>query len=416
MQLLWKNKYITRSILSSFISFFGDTIFYLAMITFASTTENPTIAIMLVSLSEMIPRMIEFIVSHFATQTRFKFYALLITDIAKFTLYLFITAIFYSEQASSLFFVIVVINFVSDLFGKYRNGLNISLFTSNVPENMYQDVNAVEQFGYQLINMIALLLGGFLVAFIPFGYFAFFNALLFLLAALIMFGTRKYIVEPNKSNTEKISLKDNLKLSLNLLIEKEHVLKYIIYFAFLNAILSSLAPIFDMLVAQNKAMIIGSYSITISLLSSSILLGFLIGNIFSKYLLKNPDNLDKFFKLSFILVLFIIVIALFKNTILLLSFNVIFGITVGAITPMLMTIILKSFEDKFLSVIIGIMNSLLGVLVPLLNISLIILAGTFSVNVSLIVLVVLVLALLEGSFTIIFSFNDRLSHKRNKVL
>lgn len=70
MNTFIRNKEFRWITLSDWISVFGDSVFYLAFISFATTLENSTLAISFVTLSEMIPDTISFVFGYICDRTK----------------------------------------------------------------------------------------------------------------------------------------------------------------------------------------------------------------------------------------------------------------------------------------------------------------------------------------------------------
>lgn len=398
MKAVLSNKIARSFVGSSFISFFGDTIFYLAMVTFAATTPNPSFAITAVTFSESIPRILDVVCSHYAQQTKRKYGLLILADFLRAAMYSVIAIMFFTGVAEKTFLVIVVINFISDMLGKYRNGLDIALFTTNVSQELFQPINTLEQFGYQLINVFALLLGGIILSFLSYGAFASVNAATFILAALIMISIHAKIKVPATEATQKIGLFPGLKNTIVILKQKPIIFQNIALFAFLNASLSTMSPIAQLQIAHHPKMVIGSYSFTVALITGSVLVGFLLGNLVSKPAQKIFHNSTTQLRLAILLLILAIGSIETFNAWIIVVLQVGFGLSIGAATPSFMTELMTSFEPDELTVVAGFMNSMVGLATPVLSMTLMLVASTASVNVALIVFAICALAVFSTKY------------------
>lgn len=61
MNLLLKNRIYRFITYSDILSVIGDSLFYLAFLTYASTLENSAIAISIISISESLPEIFQYL-------------------------------------------------------------------------------------------------------------------------------------------------------------------------------------------------------------------------------------------------------------------------------------------------------------------------------------------------------------------
>lgn len=65
-----KNREFRWITMSDWFSVIGDSIFYLALINFASTLSNPALAISLVTISETLPDALSFVAGYLCDKTK----------------------------------------------------------------------------------------------------------------------------------------------------------------------------------------------------------------------------------------------------------------------------------------------------------------------------------------------------------
>lgn len=85
-----KNREFRWITMSDWFSVIGDSIFYLALINFASTLSNPALAISLVTISETLPDALSFVAGYLCDKTKKKYIADIICAFLRAALYIII--------------------------------------------------------------------------------------------------------------------------------------------------------------------------------------------------------------------------------------------------------------------------------------------------------------------------------------
>lgn len=367
MRELFKDRMVFSLLLSTLISFIGDNMFYIAMATFAANAPNAKLAITAVTASEMIPKMLQVLGSHFAVLTNKKYEKLLVLDIIRAFLYLMVSGLFLTGQAYTFLLVIVLINFISDNLGQYRSGLTLTLLVAVVPKTLYQAINVFENFVFQLLNILIMLTTSFLILFIDLSQFAFINALTFLASASFIFYYRHDLKGVNEPTEEK-SLTTNIAKAIRLLFVHPVMLRIVVQSSLVMLFPALLLPLFQMWLSEHAYLIIGNYAFSLSLYSTGTIVGYLFGVVIANQLTPISNRLRILIILGFLTLSGEVISLIFNSHFLFLAINVLLSLLVGILFPLVTTYVMMITDEEQIPIIMGLLGSITGVLQPLLAI------------------------------------------------
>lgn len=388
MSIFIKNKDFQLLASSGFISTIGDKLFYIALLTYVSTFSNPTLAIGLVSISELLPAILASYLGYQADRTYNRFSSLCFSSIIRSGLYLLIGLSFILIQRQwELLLIAVVCNFISDLFGQFTTSSLIPLTVSSVGTEQYNEAVGFTNGISQLITLLAQFFGASLLLFLSYQNLALINAgtFLFSLFFLLLFFKRNRLLRVNQSiqaeNSEKVPFFSTLKTNFIRLKKEQTLFPVVLSIIILNACLTSISSLLQMLIATNIQMVIGTYSFTIAIIGCVITSGMALGSLIGSKLLKDY-SLTKLLIWDLIL-LFVFFSSLFLVN-LYLSLFLLFPITflIGVAIPKLSAWVVSIVPQSELGNSIGIINSLLTGAAPFFSLIIISLASVFHIYVS----------------------------------
>ncbi|MGL4523192.1 MAG: MFS transporter, partial [Bacilli bacterium] len=193
MPELLRNSIFTKLFLSQSISSFGDSMYYISLLTFASTSSNPSLAIMIVTLSEVLPQLLSPFISTYADRTKNFVIGMISADFIRFLLYGCVTFFIGYEPTLLILLTICTFNFVSDLLGTYSGGIGLYVLKHVVREDQLVAANGIWSSSTHIITLFGRLTGGGLLLLFGFQLFAAINAFTFLLCGLIILGIQKQL-------------------------------------------------------------------------------------------------------------------------------------------------------------------------------------------------------------------------------
>lgn len=368
-----KNREFRWITISDWISVFGDSIFYLAMISYAATFEKNSIAITLITISETLPDILSCITGYLGDRTKNKIRADLLSSLIRAIIYMIIAVLFIIIHGWSLLLIIALLNIISDLFGVYSDNLRFPEIYAIVPEEEYESSAGFSAAGYYLFDAIAKMSGGIVLIILNYRYelFSLLNALTFLLAGLCLFKVKKSVeIKINKLEKDEINENNksnfikNFILACKELINNKPVFKIIVCIIIWNGLLFSLLPVTYVLIANNNSLLIKNFALTISIINFVSLCGLILGNCIGSIVFSNT----KLYKL-----LSYGTITLFVTTTIIVSFQIelmlfcflILNFIEGALSIKFNKFLFSNQKYKNLGISVGITNTALTITTPI---------------------------------------------------
>lgn len=180
MNVFRKNKIFRQLSLANVLSIAGDSLFYLALVTYASQLKQYSLIISIIALLETLPNLLESLSGYFSDQTKYRFQWLIVSGFIRGILYCFVGILFASSwQAWLIICVTISINFVSDCFGTFSNSLRIPIIRRICTNDELEEALGLTNSFGQIIRFIAQFLGAALLALVSYSGLAYLNAISF---------------------------------------------------------------------------------------------------------------------------------------------------------------------------------------------------------------------------------------------
>ncbi|UNT54303.1 hypothetical protein [Lysinibacillus capsici] len=424
---LFKDHILRKIVLSASLSKIGDILYYIALMTYASSLPNYKLAIALVTFSETLPSILSFFTGALADKTKNKINVIFLTTSIRIAIYILVGIAIGFDTGITILIIIVILNFISDFIGEYEDGLYIPILVSSIKdENKLESILGYYQAIINVANLLGQSLGAFLIIYLTYSYLSYLNSFTFLLSLIIVFlikGTLKnnlneYYDKNEISFEKKADLKggkiDKTKQlfidifnTLKNLKNNQLIFSEIMIVSILNGLLAAISPLILIKITENKEMLIASTtSTTLSVIMVTLTIATLLGNTLGVSLLKNFNCL-KIIQLIILFVGSLFTILLFDSLILILInlFAVMFFVAV--VTPKLTAEIINNLDPEFLATNIGILNTILTIIGPII---------TMTIS-SIIIIVSLEIILLSiiGITLIMFLITIRITRKNNII-
>lgn len=373
MNLLLKNKIYRFITYSDILSVIGDSFFYLAFLTYASTLENSAIAISIISISESLPEVFSMFTGVYADKVKDKAKADIYSNFLRMFIYFFVAISFLIFKNLTLVIIVSIFNLFSDIVGTFSDTLRFPIIYAILEKKDFDKSVGISMFCYYSFDFLAKFIGAIVIVLLNYNYFVLsnINALTFFVAGLIMLKVyRKLKVKMDKfeetkedgeKEDEKIdfSLKKNLK-NVKKLFKNENIKKSIIFSCLISAINAPVLPIIYVCISNNDFYIFGLETVKIlSILNVVVLLGVILGNLvitkdilWSKYLQKII-----FFQLFCIILSFLNILFLKEiiTTCILLFFV---SLNNGLIFPIISGVLMNNQEYGKLASTVGFLNTI----------------------------------------------------------
>lgn len=369
MDIFLRNTNYRKFSLASWLSSAGNILFYLALMTYASRLKNYSLALSLIAITESLPNLIQSLSGYLADRTKNKYHVIVWLAIIRIALYLLVGLLFATNISGwNLVLLVIGLNFISDLSGKYSGGLQTPLIVSLVGENEMSEAQGFTNGISQLITMIAQFAGSGLLLFMSYSGLAIVNAITFLVAGIIYanigMNVKKQEVnkQPEEVNTQKFGA--TIVSSLKQVKQANGLLTIVLVIALLNGLLSTVEPLISIVLAGNKNMLIGNYSFTIAVVSTVAAIGMASGSTIGTKIFKNT-SLFLIVLADTIATITLAIAIIYGNIFASLFCLTILGFLAGIVSPKLLQWLVTTVDRKILSSSVGLLNTILVMAGPL---------------------------------------------------
>lgn len=403
MHTFIKNKNFRKISIADFLSTAGDTLFYLAFITYASKLPNYSLALSLIAISESIPKLFDTFGGYLADKTKNKLRVIFLLAIIRFFLYLSVGILFISKiNQWKLVIIILIINFISDTIGSYSSGLTTPLIVNLIDADKFGEAMGFTNGINQSISMIAQFIGAGLLIFISYSTLSFINSLTFLIAGILYITVKNDNMKDSIEDVNDNNIIKTAKISY-IQIKKQHGLLFnVSIIALLNGILGAIGALLPIVIAGNsKNMIIYNYSFTIAIIGVIVSIGAILGSILGQNLFKNIS--------IFILVIIALdfsiattITSLLTNIYTILLTYFLLSFTVSSASIKMSQWVVSSIDHKILSSTVGFLNTIIMIATPITTSIFTSISGIFNITAALISLTI------TQFFVLIISINVKL--------
>ncbi|MDF7639871.1 MFS transporter [Lactobacillus sp. ESL0791] len=388
MDIFLKNKNYRKVTFASWLSSAGDTLFYLALMTYASNLKNYALALSLISISESVPRLIESLSGYFADKTQNKFKMIIWLAVIRFVLYMIVGGLFASNLAGwNLVLMVIGINFISDISGMYSGGLQTPIIVDLVGENEIAEAEGFTGGISSMITLVAQFAGSGLLLIMSYSTLAIVNALTFLAAGLLFANVavsyRKEHYAQTSQETNDKNFGTTIAYAFKQVKKASGLLTIVLVVALMNGILDTIEPLTTIVIAGNKqTMALGSYSFTIALIGAVASIGIALGSAVGTKIFKKTS----IFAISLADIIFAAA-ALFavicRSIIMFIVFLAFLGFFAGTASPKLTQWLVTAVDRNILASSIGLLNTILAMVGPLMTTIFTSIAGTINVDYAL---------------------------------
>lgn len=419
MHVYLKNRKFRQLATAGIFSTVGDKMYYLAMLTFVSTLPNAALAIGLVTASELIPQLFSSYTGYRADRTHKVARNLIWADLIRAGLYVMVGLLFFSSIAEWIVLIgIVGLNFLSDFTGSYASGLRLPLIVKVTGKEEYPQASGFNQGISQIVGLASQFITASLLLVVSYSFLAWTNAASFLFSCFIML---RFFSQSPQLKTKPIPQVEqgdkgkgyipNLKSSFSALRKENRLFGVIVAIIILNAMLSSLIPLIQMIVVSApEEMVIRSYPFTIAILSTVISVSLATGGLFGTKVFKQMP-LQQLLMLCLMFTVLFYPALFMQNMLIILPLLAPVCFLVGSIIPKLSGWIVSVVDESKLGTTVGIINTLLVGLAPLTTFLLVTLSAVASPFLTVAALFVISLALMAYQLR-----NSRMEKKNKQVV
>ena len=409
MNIFLKNKLYRLFTISSAFGNAGRTLFDIAFIIYATNLPNPELAVSIVSIATTLPYIISFILGYFADQTKDKYNRILSTRFYQFLLFsLFALVCIYGVQWW-IFIVLVFVNVVADILGGYNSYLSMSINTRLVRKEQLSEALAFISSINNTISLGGKAVGVFILGLLSYNYsyFGMLNAVLFLIAFLILAKYKKLMKEKIGSfkvdNKEKVSTKRFLKDTIEnfkILREIKKIYNFVLLFLGMNFYSSAMFALLLVILVKNDSLLFGNVAYTITLLEIVEVLSTIVGGVYQISFYKNMSLRNNAILEIILFIMYVGNLLILQNKFILVILTVIIGYFAGISNPKLDALILQSVPEEKQTSIYSIFSTVITISVPIGTTVILFFANAISASFALYSLLLLLVTVLIYSFKV----------------
>lgn len=409
MNIFLKNKLYRLFAISSAFGNAGRTLFDIAFIIYATSLPNPELAVSIVSIATTLPYIISFILGYFADQTKDKYNRILSTRFYQFLLFsLFASVCIYGVQWW-IFIVLVFVNVVADILGGYNSYLSMSINTRLVRKEQLSEGLAFISSINNTISLAGKAVGVFVLGLLSYNYsyFGMLNAVLFLIAFLIL---AKYKNEMKAEigsfkvdNKEKVSTKRFLKDTIEnfkILREIKNIYNFVILFLGMNFYSSAMFALLLVILVKNETLLFGNVAYTITLLEIVEVVSTIAGGVYQISFYKNMSLRNNAILEIILFIMYVGNLLMLQNKFILVILTVIISYFEGISNPKLDALILQSVPEEKQTSIYSIFSTVITISVPIGTTVILFFANAISASFALYSLLLLLIIVLMYSFKV----------------
>ena len=409
MNIFLKNKLYRLFTISSAFGNAGRTLFDIAFIIYATSLLNPELAVSIVSIATTLPYIISFILGYFADQTKDKYDRILSTRFYQFLLFLLFALVCIYGVQWWIFIVLVFVNVVADILGGYNSYLSMSINTRLVRKEQLSEGLAFISSINNTISLAGKAVGVFVLGLLSYNYsyFGMLNAVLFLIAFLIL---AKYKNEMKAEigsfkvdNKEKVSTKRFLKDTIEnfkILREIKKIYNFVILFLGMNFYSSAMFALLLVILVKNETLLFGNVAYTITLLEIVEVVSTIAGGVYQISFYKNMSLRNNAILEIILFIMYVGNLLMFQNKFILVILTVIIGYFEGISNSKLDALILQSVPEEKQTSIYSIFSTVITISVPIGTTVILFFANAISASFALYILLILLILVLVYSFRV----------------
>lgn len=366
MRKILNNKLYLKVLVSDLISNFGDTLYFIALMTYVTEIKDSNLAISIVNISETVPILFTIFFGIIADKTLNKVGMIIKTLWIRVILYLLVAVVMNFKASIIVVILASIVNLIADTLGQFENGLFYPISNRIVKKSDREETMAFRQTVTSTMNIVNQSLGAFLITILSFFHLALINSLTFAISLLIMLAIKNqindyYDEQTSSSKTSKFDFKasfseiiSNLKLSIHNLFSIGNMKTALLVIPILNGSLAILTPLVVVNLSKSSTLTIINSATTISLLGISTISGGILGGalILINKKFKNL-SIGTLLKMNLMTVLLSFVAFYSQSIYLIILTSFLSSMFVSALNPKMGAIIFNNIDETKLATIFG---------------------------------------------------------------
>ncbi|HEV0548487.1 TPA: MFS transporter [Streptococcus pneumoniae] len=396
MKVFLQNRDFRQLTINQWISTLGDTIFYLAFLNYVADASFAPLAILLITISEILPQILQIFLGVLADFQHHRVLKYTVISFAKFLLYS-IVSLSLSGQSFSLLLVafICLINLLSDTLSYFSGAMLTPIFIRIIGQDHLAEAIGFKQSTVSLVKTISNILGGVLLGILSIQFISLLNALTFLIAFLGILFIKTDLLKVEKTiNYQGLSVKSfcqHLLQSSKLIWNMNKVLLVLFIISTSQAVINVTVPV-STLFLRNQPFLNLQTGQSLALLSTFELSALIVGSLVSGYL-QHTISIKTALYASLVIQLLLLVGFATVRFDWILIFSTLDAFFAGVLSPRLQELVFKQIPEESMGAVQSSIGAITVVLPSLFTIALVTIATSFgTLAVSFVLLLFLLVA------------------------
>lgn len=366
MKKVLKNKLYLKTLVADLISNFGDSLYYLALMTYVTEIKHSDLALSIINISETLPILLTILFGFLADRTGNKIGMILKSLWIRVVLYLSVAVVMNVKPSLLIVLFASVVNLISDTLGQFENGLFYPISNRLVEKSDREETMAFRQTVTSSLTIVYQSLGAFFIVIFSYSQLALINAFSFAVSWIIMLSLRRQLEVQYSHKAPDKEMKNfhfvamfseivsDFKLSLRYLFRIKNMKHALLIIPMLNGSLALVIPLVVASLSKTSVLTIVNSATTISLLGICTVIGSILGGVL---VLTNKTfkkaSVGQLLKMNLIVILALFVSFYFQNIYMILLFTLLSSIFVSSLNPKIGTLIFNQIDENKLATIFG---------------------------------------------------------------
>lgn len=366
MKKVLKNKLYLKTLVADLISNFGDSLYYLALMTYVTEINNSDFALSIINISETLPILFTILFGFLADRTGNKIGMILKSLWIRVILYLSVAVVMNIKPSLFIVLFASVVNLISDTLGQFENGLFYPISNRLVKKSDREETMAFRQTVTSSLNIVYQSLGAFFIVIFSYSQLALINAFSFAVSWIIMLSLRRQLEVQYSHKTPDKEMKkfyfvamfseivSDFKLSIHYLFRIKNMKHALFIIPMLNGSLAIVIPLVVASLSKTSVLTIVNSATTISLLGICTVIGSILGGflVLTNKTFKKA-SVGRLLKMNLIVILALFVSFYFQNIYMILLFTLLSSVFVSSLNPKIGTLIFNHIDENKLATIFG---------------------------------------------------------------
>ena len=289
MMFLSRNKLFVKFASLSWFKSLGNSLYYIALITYAAQLENPALGILIITVSGQLPLIFNVVLGAMADGVKERTTRVIQSGLFQGMIYVAIGGILMTTQSIGTMFVIGALNGISDLFGSFTGSVIAPFFRFILKEEEMEQGIGLNKAVSESIDSLGGFIGVLLLGFLGIYMLSFFNAAIFFAVSagfkLLHRPLKAFEHQiPQNNITNSRQVLGHIKKSLKELMRMKELRNFFLLAAVMNSLFMTAVPVFMMYLAENEAVQLVDYGFSVTFIKLLfVIIGILAGVLGPKY-------------------------------------------------------------------------------------------------------------------------------------